>query len=89
MWYVCLLTAPIIAVYVHFQTKDLLPYEGSCCPIVKRTGRGEFLLNTGAFGILVSVATGGSNVMEYILRTALLCLSDLATEFCFNIAATS
>ena len=44
------------------KTIDLLSYEGSCCPLVRRTGRGEFLLNTGSFGIVAFVATGGSNV---------------------------
>lgn len=48
---------------LFLQTTDLLGYEGSCVPLVRRTGRGEFLLNTGSFGIVAFVATGGSNVM--------------------------
>lgn len=68
---------------LFLQTTDLLGYEGSCVPLVRRTGRGEFLLNTGSFGIVAFVATGGSNVMTssgnifflymYILNTEATC----------------
>ena len=47
---------------VFSQTKDLLGYEDSTSPLVRRSGRGEFLLNTGSFGIVAFVATAGSNV---------------------------
>ena len=35
---------------------------------MRRTGRGEFLLNTGAFGIVAFVATGGSNVCHHVIQ---------------------
>ena len=35
---------------------------------MRRTGRGEFLLNTGSFGIVAFVATGGSNVCHYVVQ---------------------
>ena len=40
---------------------DLVPYDSGTKPIVKRTNKGEFLVNTGTFGIIV-FASGISKV---------------------------
>ena len=45
----------------YIQTMDLLTYDPGTVPIVKRTSKGEFLVNAGTFGV-IAVANGISNV---------------------------
>ncbi|XP_064384439.1 transforming growth factor-beta receptor-associated protein 1 homolog isoform X2 [Halichondria panicea] len=44
-----------VTVNIHENGKimDLVPYDSGTKPIVKRTNKGEFLVNTGTFGIIV------------------------------------
>lgn len=63
----------------YSQTTELLSYEGSSCPLVRRTGRGEFLLNTGSFGIVAFVATGGSNV-TWVFYSGILYFTNCMTQ---------
>ena len=48
------------------QTTDLLNFDPGTVPIVKRTSKGEFLVNAGTFGV-IAVANGISNVCTCIL----------------------
>ena len=45
------------------QIVDLVPYDSGTQPIVKRTNKGEFLVNTGTFGI-IAIASGISQVLN-------------------------
>ena len=48
------------------QTTDLLTFDPGTVPIVKRTSKGEFLVNAGTFGV-IAVANGISNVSHVII----------------------
>ena len=46
--------------FIH-QITELLTFDPGTLPIVKRTSKGEFLVNAGTFGV-IAVANGISNV---------------------------
>ena len=54
---------------VIHQTTDLLHFDPGTVPIVKRTSKGEFLVNAGTFGV-IAVTNGISNVciLYHIIR---------------------
>lgn len=69
-------TCPDMNCPSFLQTTDLLTFDPGTVPIVKRTSKGEFLVNAGTFGV-IAVANGISNVRQ------IFC-------FCFyNVAFTS
>ena len=55
------LSFTLIVPSFYIQTMDLLTYDPGTVPIVKRTSKGEFLVNAGTFGV-IAVANGISNV---------------------------